>query len=262
MPGWVRIDEAIFHHPKMRKLGPVEMALFVAVICETKAQGWGGRLGSSFLDLAFWHDLLRYSDGTLEDIDNKFRLLEEIGLVKRDSNGITVTSWRDYQTDPTAAERQARYRGNVKAKTGTVKDHKVTSPPSRNESNGEGRRDEGKRDVGEVTPRNGNQQPGRHPVVAFILGCRGWEEWTEDQAEDSLMKLLPVVEPYGIDPIAVYESAWRDWPPGKSVRDKGGPHSYAMTAARRMIEARTKKNGSRTGMGDEPIGYNNLCTKP
>lgn len=165
-------------------------------------------------------------------------------IVKEDSDWV-ITKWRDYQTDPTHAERQAGYRD--RKKTSTASDSHVTA------------RHSDKRHVTEVTPTGQERTGEENTVQDNQKSCA--PEWLDvldfasqiGKGEEDARRFFTYYEqkewqtPSG--PLANWKGMFRTWASSPLKVEHGGKSPGAIT----VEEAERIREGGPTPGSESPF---------
>lgn len=106
---WIKLDQGFFHNPTWLQHPPDARQVFLYLLCEISL--YGGKVhrvsDAHWNSIAISH-ILRI--GTPETVAESMRSLEESGKVIRDSFGVGVAGFEEYQRDPSARARKERWK--------------------------------------------------------------------------------------------------------------------------------------------------------
>ena len=113
---WLAVDALIDRDPKIKRAGPWACVAFLGVLRLMKRSGArGGVVSDDLLTPENLADELGFTDRQdIERLAGGLAACFEVGLLTRGDDLVWAPGWRDWQTDPTGAERQATRRERLK----------------------------------------------------------------------------------------------------------------------------------------------------
>lgn len=120
---WLRLDSDIFENPKLFGAPHGEQCLFIKILCAMKSSTERFSLSPSYWDAKYW---AKRCEVSISEAESWITDLVKRGLIEKDGERLAIHKWREYQPDPTAAERQEAKRERDKSETDSHASHSDT----------------------------------------------------------------------------------------------------------------------------------------
>ena len=179
--------------------------------------------------------------GKYEDnVTSQMQKIIELELITLTDDKIIINGWNQYQRDPTAIDRQRRFREKKKVTLGDEKPKVTLSNGSNGIQYSTGQDRTGEEDsrsrCSKIEKEEEHQDESRSDLdkatksSRLVELCRSlWRHWPQDQIEQSLIILLPEMRGAGVDPADTIRAARVAMPP------EAGDHLRAHTWIARQI---------------------------